>query len=259
MECTQEDLWYSAGVKALEYIPSDAEIVAFGAGRTVQQALKAFYDREMHVSRRVVCGSIGTEEYARSLGINVMRVEDFFYEFPVYIDGADQIDMYNSLIKGGLKVNTDGSFTCVGDPGREGCMHREKKLANISRQFVVVADASKYVPFLGFNNYPLPIEFDPDKFLDVVIFLKNKFINTLPELRRRPDGSEFETENFIGGRKCQIFDINFNGVFAGDLKVLEKDLDSQEGIYSSGLFAIRKPDVVIIADPLVSGGIKVIE
>ena len=247
MDSIQERLWYSAGLKSLEYISSDAEVVAFGAGRTVLQALKAFYEKEMHRGRKIVCGSLGTEEYAKSLKIETLRPEDFSGKLAVYIDGADQIDPSKNLIKGGLKINPDGSFKCSGDPGREGCMYKEKELAKRAERFVVVADSAKHTPYLGFNDYPLPIEFDPGKLIDVAMFLRNKF-NTLPKLRRNPDGSEFETENSVDDRHCQIFDIAFNGTKFCDLTELEQELDYYDGIYSSGLFSIRKPDIVIVAD-----------
>ncbi|MBI5332753.1 MAG: ribose-5-phosphate isomerase A [Candidatus Aenigmarchaeota archaeon] len=246
MNSTQESLWYSAGLRALEYVPEDAGVVAFGAGRTVLQALKAFYDRGMHKNRKIICGSIGTEKYASEFGIETLRPDKFSDKLPIYIDGADQIDPNKNLIKGGLKVNLDSSFSCGGDPGKEGCMHKEKELAKRANRFVVVADSAKYAPYLGFSNYPVPIEFNPNKFIDVTMFLKNKS-NIFPELRRTANGSEFETENSVDGRRCQIFDIVFDGR-SYDLEQLEKELDSYDGIYSSGLFAVRKPEILIIAD-----------
>lgn len=63
---TQEDLMYKAGEKSLEYITGD--VVVFGAGRTVCQALKAFVDNGFHKDRLVVCGVIASKAYVVRFG-----------------------------------------------------------------------------------------------------------------------------------------------------------------------------------------------
>jgi ribose 5-phosphate isomerase A len=226
----QKELMYKAGKASLEYIPEDAKVAVFGAGRTVCQALQAFVDHGLHDGRIVVCGSEGTERFARDLGVNIGSMEDLTGNY-VYIDGADQIDPHKNLIKGGFK-NT-------GDPGLEGCMYREKQIAYRAGTFIVIADYSKCVDYLGQDNYKLPIEFIPEE-EDVVKYIVSYFAE--PNLRKKPDGTPFVTEN-----NNHILDVPFDGR-QHDLSRLESSLNDKA--FSTGLFAIRKPEKVIVASDI---------
>ena len=228
---TEQELWYAAGTESLRYL-SGASIAVFGAGRTVCQALQAFHDRHMHDTMLVVCGSMGTELFAKRLGgITIQDVPALDGLSYVYIDGADQIDPARNLIKGGFKG--------TGNPGLEGCMAREKRIALGANTFVVIADPSKEVPYLGFGNYGLPVEFKQSYEGQVKAFLRNAGL-TSSQIRKNPDGTLFVTEN-----GNHILDVSFNGA-EHDLVNLETILDT-DLIFSNGLFAIRKPDHVIIA------------
>ena len=55
------------------------------------------------------------------------------------VDGADEVDPRVRLIKGG-----------------GGALLREKIVASATKQFVIMADATKRVPVLG--KFPLPVE-----------------------------------------------------------------------------------------------------
>lgn len=246
----QQELMYAAGCRALEEIPSSAEIVAFGAGRTVCQALQAFYDQRYNSRLEIVCGSRGTEELARKLGLPVLPPEELAGKSYLYIDGADQIDLRKNLIKGGFKG--------TGDPGIEGCMYREKQLAYSAERFVVIADESKAVPFLGFNSYRLPIEFEPQKAEEVIRKLRKMTgeLRRLPSyeyeglrldarVRQKPDGKPFVTEN-----NGNILDVIIDALavpVSSNYEELEENLRSIDGVISTGLFAVRRPDKVIIA------------
>ena len=60
----------------------------------------------------------------------------------VYVDGADEVTEHLAMIKGG-----------------GGALTREKIVAQASRKFVCIADASKLVAVLG--KFPLPVEVIP--------------------------------------------------------------------------------------------------
>ena len=225
-----EKIWYQAGLRSLEYIPDDAEFAVFGAGRTVCQALRAFY--EQGFKQAVVCGSQGTKDFALDLGVDVAEEDALRQDAYVYIDGADQIYPDNNLIKGGYKG--------TGDPGIEGCMYREKMLAYHSKQFIVIADDTKLVDRLGQDGYKLPVEvsiFDLGKTKDILDSL------LLPAtVRKDKEGAYFTTEN---GNHILDSDMEDAGIY--QLRQLEEVLESKEGIFSTGLFAKRKPEAVIIA------------
>jgi ribose 5-phosphate isomerase len=63
-------------------------------------------------------------------------------QIPLYVDGADEINVAMQMIKGG-----------------GGALTREKIVAAVSRKFVCIADRSKLVPVLG--RFPLPVEVIP--------------------------------------------------------------------------------------------------
>jgi len=223
------ELWYRAGQKSLQFIRG-ADIAVFGAGRTVCQALKAF--KYAGFSMPIVCGSKGTEDFARELGdIEIVDASALSGADYVCIDGADQIDSELNLLKGGFKG--------TGDPGLEGCMYREKGLAYGSSQFVVIADPSKLVEYLGQDDYRLPVEFDPSAEKEGLEFL-DTLLGSDIQVRESPDGSRFMTEN---GKN--IFDVHFDGR-GRDLAALETRI-GQGPTYATGLFAARRPEYVVVA------------
>ncbi|MCX2958565.1 MAG: ribose 5-phosphate isomerase A, partial [Serratia symbiotica] len=59
-----------------------------------------------------------------------------------YVDGADEINSYMQMIKGGGAALT-----------------REKVIAAIARKFICIVDANKQVDVLG--KFPLPVEVIP--------------------------------------------------------------------------------------------------
>src|SRR5665647_1365448 len=88
-----------------------------------------------------VSSSVASTERLQALGITVFDCNEVA-ELSVYIDGADEVDPQGYLIKGGGAALT-----------------REKIVAAQSRQFVCIADESKYVATLG--QFPLPVEVIP--------------------------------------------------------------------------------------------------
>lgn len=227
----QSKLMYKAGLKSLEYIPKDTKTVVFGAGRTVCQALQAFYDQGLHKNINVVCASLGTEEFAKKLGIMVINRNQIKENKYLYIDGADQIDPKLNLLKGGNK-NT-------GNPGIEASMYKEKELAYPSNKFIIIADSSKLVSYLGENNYGLAIEYNPKNEFEVKQYLKSIFSG---HINRRT----FKNNPFITENNNYVFDVEFDGR-KYNLKDLEKNLSPMHNIFSTGLFALRKPNQAIIA------------
>ncbi|MBR9690646.1 ribose-5-phosphate isomerase A [Candidatus Woesearchaeota archaeon] len=239
-EKEKEKIWYEAGKASLKFVSSDAKVVVFGAGRTVLQALQAFFDKGLYKSIGVICASQGTKKRVLELGINVLSDESLEEGNYVYIDGADQIDPEKNIIKGGYKG--------TGDPGIEGVMYREKQLAYKAGTFIIIADESKLVDFLGQGEYGLPIEFEPDMSDEVKTFLKGVFPGRRIKLREGDDGV-FYTEN-----SKQIFDVTFDGK-EHNLAKLEEQLEEHDGVYSTGLFSIGKPDKIVVAS---SNGVEVL-
>ena len=119
--------------------------IGLGTGSTALPAVKRLSERiedgTLHDIKAVVT-SFQTENYCKDLGIPVYTLNDRVIdgELNLAIDGADEIDPENNLVKGG------GAALLL-----------EKIVAYNSKSFAVVADESKSVPNMG-TKFPLPVE-----------------------------------------------------------------------------------------------------
>jgi ribose 5-phosphate isomerase A len=116
--------------------------LALGTGSTAAHALRAIAERFPGEAFDCVASSRVTEELARGLGLAVraLRADD---RFDLMLDGADEVAPNLDLIK-----------------GRGGALFREKLLAGLSSQVVILVDRSKLVGILG-EKSPVPIEVVP--------------------------------------------------------------------------------------------------
>jgi len=127
-----------AAAAALEYI-EDGMIVGLGTGSTANHFISMLGER---VREGLTIGAIPTSEASRrlaaSLGIPLIEV-DQADRIDVTVDGADEVDQYLNLLKGG-----------------GGALLREKIIAHATDHLVVIADKSNLVNDLG--AFSLPVE-----------------------------------------------------------------------------------------------------
>jgi ribose 5-phosphate isomerase A len=100
------------------------------------------------------------------------------------VDGADEIDAEKQMIKGG-----------------GGALLREKIVARMSREMVVIIDETKLVSKLG--QHPLPVEIIPFGYLSTLHQLER--LGYVGHLRCRPDQTPYLTDN-----GHYIFDIQLD-------------------------------------------------
>ncbi len=128
-----------SGDKAAEYV-QEGSIVGVGTGSTV-----AFFIEALARMKSRIEGAVSSSEQSTRLlqghGIPVLDL-NATGPLSLYVDGADECDPHRRLIKGGGAALT-----------------REKIIAEASKQFVCIIDASKLVPVLG--RFPVPIEVIP--------------------------------------------------------------------------------------------------
>jgi ribose 5-phosphate isomerase A len=148
----------------------------------------------------------------RALQIPVVELNDTD-GCDVYIDGADEVTEHLAMIKGG-----------------GGALTREKIVAQASRKFVCIADASKLVGVLG--KFPLPVE---------VIPMARSFVGReLAKLGGQPQlRSGFTTDN-----GNLILDVRALTIMKP--VELEERLNNIPGVVSNGLFARRPADVLLL-------------
>ena len=204
----------NASLEAIEYIKPKINmdsIIGVGTGSTVN-----FFIEELAKIKQLFKGAVSSSEASSQLleahDIEVFELNDV-NEILVYIDGADEVDPSNNLIKGGGGAHT-----------------REKIVASASNEFVCIVDESKLVKALG--NFPLPIE--------VMIKSRSYVAREVVKLGGRP----ILRADFITDQGNQILDI-------ADIKIdkpeiLEQRLNLIPGVLDNGIFANCKPSKLII-------------
>jgi ribose 5-phosphate isomerase A len=116
--------------------------LGLGTGSTATYFIEALGNEvSKGLSIFAVATSINSFELAKQLNIKMIDI-DFVTSLDVVVDGADEIDQDNHMIKGGGAA-----------------LFREKIVAHMSHEMIVIVDESKVVDYLG--NFKLPIEITP--------------------------------------------------------------------------------------------------
>ncbi len=126
----------AAAAQAAAALVAEGMRVGLGTGTTVAYLLPALAERRL-AGVRCTATSPATEHAARAVGLEVVDLDDLG-TIDIAIDGADQIDAADWLIKGGGAAQT-----------------REKIVAAAAARFVVIASAEKAVGRLA---PPVPLE-----------------------------------------------------------------------------------------------------
>ena len=210
---TQDELKVMVGQAALAHVVTGA-VIGVGTGSTVNcfiDALATMRDR--------IAGAVSSSEASsarlRKVGIEVLDPNGVD-AFPVYVDGADEIDGSGCMIKGG-----------------GGALTREKIVADMAERFVCIADESKRVKTLG--RFPLPVEVIP--MAVGLITRRLKELGAEPVLR-----AGFTTDN--GGRI-----IDARGLSISDPADLEREINQWPGVVSVGIFARNRASVCLLGTP----------
>lgn len=202
----------NAAKMAVEYIKKHVEfdsIIGVGTGSTANY----FIDYLAEIKGRIKGAIASSKASAERLKLHNIQVIDLnsVDTFPVYVDGADEIDAHMHMIKGG-----------------GGALTREKIVAAVAKKFICIADESKKVDVLG--NFPLPIE---------VIPMARSFVGR--ELVKL-GGAPVYREGFVTDNGNIILDV-WNLKILDPVK-MEQTLNNITGVVTNGLFAIRKADML---------------
>ena len=210
----QDQKKQQVGEAATAYIKqglTNRSIVGVGTGSTANCFIDALADH-----RQLFDGAVASSEASAdrlsSHGIPVYDLNTVD-EIEFYVDGADEIDGSNHMIKGG-----------------GGALPREKIIASVAKQFVCIIDDSKRVRQLG--HYPLPVE--------VIPMARSAVARSLAGL----GGSPGLRENFVTDNGNVILDV-FDLVITSPVE-LETEINHLTGVLTNGLFARRKAAVVLV-------------
>ena len=202
----------------LDLIDND-EILGIGSGSTVNILIEYLPKVKNKISR-VVSSSLKSTELLKANGFEVVDLKSVG-KLSKYIDGADEINKYLQMIKGG-----------------GGALTREKILAHNSSKFICIVDDSKKVSVLG--AFPLPIEVIP--IAQSAVALEVIKMGGRPVLR----------ENFTTDNGNIIIDVH-NFIIPEPLK-LEKKINNIPGVVTNGIFALNHADMLLSAS---DGGVNV--
>ena len=204
---------YNAALGAYEVISRNSGplVLGVGTGSTTDFFTKEFLPKLRDKLNGIYSSSNRTTNLLKNLGF---QVQDYSPEaaIDIYVDGADEVDKNFNLIKGGGGAHTN-----------------EKRLAKIADHFICIVDESKIVQTLG--NFPLPIEID-----------LHQSEQALSELKRY--SKNITQRESLSDNKNFLYDLH-------GLKILEPlKIENQilmiNGVVDVGLFAIDKPQTVII-------------
>lgn len=213
----KEALKKQAAEAALSLIGPQS-IVGVGSGSTVNYFLEVLSSIKNKLDG-VVCASLQSTQLAKKLNLPIIELNSVS-EVPVYVDGADEFNLHHFLIKGG-----------------GGALTREKIIASCSQNFICIVDESKQVDVLG--KFPVAIE---------VIPMARSFAGR--QLTKLGGSPEYR-EGFVTDNGNVILDVYNLSIL--DPTDLEKKINNIPGVVCNGIFALRKPEKIIVAT---NNGIK---
>ncbi len=208
----------AAGRAAAAFI-EDGMTVGLGTGSTAAYFIERLIERCREEKLKVVALATSERSYAQAKAggiclydVNQMNTLD------ITVDGADEIDHRKRMIKGG-----------------GGALLREKIVANMSHEMVVIVDSSKYVEQLG--AFPLSIEILPFAYKATLHQLQSLGFNGT--LRKNSSGIPYVTDN-----GNYIVDISLNYPCVNPEQENLK-LQSIPGVLETGFFFEMAGRVVI--------------
>ena len=198
---------------AIEHIRQDCRL-GVGTGSTTNAFIALLPEVRDHISA-VASSSRATTELLSELGFEVSPLSACG-TLDLYVDGADETDSHRRLIKGG-----------------GGALTGEKILAASARRFVCIVDESKRVKLLG--RFPLPVE--------VIPMARSAVARKLVSMGGQPQ----YREGMITDHGNEILDVHNLKILNPD--ELESEINQIPGVVTVGLFARRRPDLVIVGTP----------
>ncbi|MFT7286563.1 MAG: ribose 5-phosphate isomerase A [Halieaceae bacterium] len=211
---TQDNLKRAVADSALQLISAELEtdtVLGIGTGSTANY----FIDALAQVAHRFDGAVASSEASAERLRQHRIPVYDLnsVDRLDFYIDGADECNEELQLIKGGGAALT-----------------REKIVAAVAREFICIADESKWVKVLG--NFPLPIE--------VLPMARSHVARELVKL----GGDPILREGVLTDNGNCILDVyNFS---IAQPRSMETRINDIVGVVCNGLFAHRPADRLLL-------------
>ncbi len=212
---SQDELKQAAAGAAFAYVRQRLEertVIGIGTGSTANR----FIDLLAGLRARITATVASSEASATRLRSHGLPVFDLNVVdgIDIYVDGADEANAALQLVKGGGAALT-----------------REKIVAAVAREFVCIADESKFVPVLG--GFPLPVE--------VIPMARSHVARELVKLGGNPvyrQGVTTDNGNII----LDVYDFALPEPLA-----TETAINNIVGVVTNGIFAHRPADLLLLA------------
>lgn len=207
----------AAGKKAAELI-ENGMTVGLGTGSTAFHFIKALGGRFRDgLSVKAVATSVESENLAKAENIPLTDLQKLEV-IDMDVDGADEIDPQKRMIKGG-----------------GGALFREKIIAGMSKEMVVIVDPSKQVDALG--KFPLPIEISPFAYQATLHHIHS--MGFQGKMRLNSENTFYMTDN-----GNYIYDIQLQHPCT-DPETVEHQLSVTPGVIDTGFFLGMAGRVII--------------
>ncbi len=161
------------------------QVIGLGTGSTANFALQEIGILVKNgLQIKAVPTSVKTEQMARSLNIPIIDINTI-QSIDLTIDGADEFTTDLFLIKGG-----------------GGALLREKIVASLSKQEIIIADSSKKVDLLG--GFKVPVEVIP--FASVYVMQQIEKLQGQGKVRLKDE------KVFVTDQGNHIIDVDFGNI-----------------------------------------------
>jgi ribose 5-phosphate isomerase A len=197
--------------------------VGLGTGSTANFFIEALAQRNQseNLNIRAVSSSMISQMKAQQLGLPLVSIQDI-EALDLYVDGADEISPALTLLK-----------------GRGQDLVMEKLLAQAAKQFIVVADQSKLVRYIG-EKFVIPMEVRKDAANIVLKTLKSHGAEGQIRLNSAGDNVAISAQGNL------ILDLRFPQNL--NEEALDHLLNQIPGIVEHGIFRGLTDQVLIVND-----------
>ena len=203
-----------AAVELVRPLLAPGAVIGVGTGSTANHFTDALAGAKLPFDG-AVSSSGQTTARLRRHGIPVLEL-NAVQAVAVYVDGADEVAEDRTLLKGG-----------------GGALTREKIVAAAAERFVCIVDESKLVGELG--AFPLPVE--------VLPVAQRLVLGALGQL----GGQAAVRRDCVTDHGNHIVDVR--GLAIDAPAAWEQRLNAIPGVVENGLFAIHRPQQVLVGGP----------
>ena len=214
---------------AFQFIKNN-DLVGLGAGSTVAHIVEMLNEKKGELSIQLLTSSFSTLQLLQQYKFHVIPASSVS-EIDIYFDGCDQFDKGLNALKSGGGIHT-----------------REKILASMAKQFILVGDEEKYSEEFD-SRFPVALEILPEALKYVLATVAMLYPQAETKLRTgdKKDGAVItDNGNFLT-------DVWFNDW--PEISSLSATLKSITGVVETSLFYNLAHKAVIVG----INGIRVLE